>query len=73
MWSLGNTLKDLAKKGHLPEGFQPSQGIRSLFPAIQAGGISITLLQEYLYSHTGQVSTESISVQFQVSADGAGH
>jgi hypothetical protein len=76
MWSLKQTLADLAayppnSYNHLPENFDASKGIRSLFPPGQT--ISITALKNYVISYTGSVQTpEGNSAQMIVIADGAG-
>jgi hypothetical protein len=73
MWSLRSTLQTLAKGGHLPAGFQPSRGLRLLFPLEQSADLSLSVLQKYLYSQTGRVVLEAIATSFCVAADGAGN
>jgi hypothetical protein len=76
MWSLKQTLANLAAYppdgyNHLPNGFDPAKGIRSLFPAHKTCNISS--LKNYVFSFTGWASTpEHNNAQMLVIADGAG-
>jgi hypothetical protein len=72
MWSLENVLTKLKNSGHLPDGFKPTNGIRSLFPAGES--ISITALNDYVYDSKGTVAlgTADVTGNFEVQADGAG-
>jgi hypothetical protein len=57
--------------GHLPDTFDPADGIRSLFPIHKSARVSD--LVNYLYSQTGMVQTAHLSAAVNVSADGAGN
>jgi hypothetical protein len=73
MWSLSSALQSLGKGGHLPAGFESSRGIRPLFPAGRPGGVSISLLKNYVFSQTGEGSFEEYTYSLFVGADGAGN
>jgi|HubBroStandDraft_5_1064220.scaffolds.fasta_scaffold02998_7 hypothetical protein len=72
MWSLRNTLATIGN--HLPDGFSPSDGIRSLFPP--AASVTITVLSQYVFTWTGTVynvpDIPGQEAQIFVGADGAG-
>ena len=76
MWSLKQTLANLAAYppngyNHLPVGFDPAKGIRSLFPPHQTCGVSA--LKSYVFSFTGFAQTrEGNSANMLIIADGAG-
>jgi hypothetical protein len=76
MMSLKRTLATLADYppngyNHLPNGFDPSKGIRSLFPPQKSCGVSA--LKNYVFSYTGYAQTpEGNSAEMLVMADGAG-
>jgi hypothetical protein len=76
MWSLKQTLANLAAYppdgyNHLPNGFDPSKGIRVLFPPHKSCGIST--LKNYVFSFTGSTETpEGNTAQMLIIADGAG-
>jgi len=61
----------LYPNGHLPDTFDPSQGLRSLFPS--ASAIRLSWLAKYLYSIDGVSATQNLSAHFNVRADGAGN
>lgn len=73
MWGLRATLQGLDQTGHLPVGFDPARGIRSLFPSPQKGRINISLLRSYLFSVDGSAATGEISGAYHLRADGAGN
>ena len=76
MFSLRKTLANLADfppdgYNHLPTGFDPAKGIRSLFPPHKSCGISA--LKNYVFSFTGSAQTpDGNSTAMIVIADGAG-
>ena len=76
MWSLRQTLATLGAYppsgyNHLPNGFDPANGIRSLFPRNQTLGISV--LSDYVFYLNGTTYTSAGDTgQILVIADGAG-
>jgi len=71
MWSLRQTLSSIGS--HLPQGFDPSHGIKSLFPPGYVGSISV--LSKYVYFRSGRAKTSSNPddyASYCVGADGAG-
>jgi hypothetical protein len=57
--------------GHLPEAFDPAQGIRSLFPGGKAARVS--QLMDYLNSWDSAFQVGSLSASANISADGTGN
>ena len=58
-------------QGHLPDGFDPAQGLRQLFPPGQT--VSLASLKNYVFSRNGEVDTTGIQPFVQVRADGTGN
>jgi hypothetical protein len=58
------------QRNHLPLLYDPSQGLRPLFPVGYVGGIS--LLKSYVFRYTGSVQTSSCSADFLIGGDGSG-
>jgi hypothetical protein len=58
------------QKSHLPIGFDPSHGIKPLFPKGYAGSIGI--LDKYVFRRTSSSTVQGIGVQVLFGADGAG-
>ena len=56
--------------GHLPRAFDPTKGIRMLFPA---GEARVSWLDRYRFIVTGSKSLSSSSATFQFLADGGGN
>ena len=61
----------LYPNGHLPDGFDASRGIRSLFPPGKSVGLSS--LRRYVYSVEGWAATGELYPTYSVRADGAGN
>jgi hypothetical protein len=73
MWRLSSTLQTLGNGRRLPAGFRAARGIRSLFPSRWPNELSLSLLQNYVYSQTGWVILEAVKVDLFVAAAGAGN
>ena len=64
-------VQTLFPNGHLPDDFDPREGIRRLFPTGQTSTMSS--LKSYILSQDGTVSTGDLVAQLRVRADGSGN